>query len=114
MAWASGRRVRRSVKNSTILLVTVGGSCIFRRGTCSLSAVKDGGNGDPLFQPLWTHNGGESHPTLPKYSPTGCLSHPSRGRARAPTQAGLSLCPAVPELAGLGGPIQAVLEAGCV
>ena len=33
--------------------------------------------------------------------PTSCLSHPGE-RTQAPTQAGPSLCPAVPELAGLG------------
>lgn len=38
VAWARGRFVRRSVKSSAILPAVVGGSSIFRWGTCSLSA----------------------------------------------------------------------------
>lgn len=67
MAWASGRRVRRSVKTSAMLPATVGGSSIFRRGTCSLSAVRKGkGTLRPLFQPLRTHRIGESPPCSPQ------------------------------------------------
>lgn len=39
-------------------------------------------------------------------------AHLSYRKAQAPTQVGLILGPAVPELAGFGGPVQAVLEAG--
>ena len=46
MAWASGCHVRRSVKNSAILLAVEGGTSIFRRGTCSLSTQARWGNGD--------------------------------------------------------------------
>lgn len=42
VAWASGRFVRRPVKNSAILPPVAGGSAIFRWGTCSLSAEARG------------------------------------------------------------------------
>ena len=68
MAWASGRRVKKSVKTSAILPATVGGSCIFRRGTCSLSAVEKKYKGTlrPLFQPLQTHKGLRATPRSPQ------------------------------------------------
>lgn len=47
---------------------------------------------------------------MPQTLPTGCPSLSYR-KAQAPTQVGLILGPAVPELAGFRGPVQAVLEA---
>lgn len=80
VAWASGRRVRRSVKNSAILPAVVGVSSIFKRGTCSLSVVKEGkwgiqemGAPGPVSQPLCVGipKGLRATPPSPKYSPTG-------------------------------------------
>lgn len=48
---------------------------------------------------------------MPQTLQTGCPSFSYR-KAQAPTQVGLILGPAVPELAGFRGPVQAVLEAG--
>lgn len=77
VAWASGRHVRRSVKNSAILPAVVGVSSIFKRGTCSLSAVKEGkwgiqemGAPGPFPASMCRDSQRpESHPTFPQMQP---------------------------------------------
>lgn len=79
--------------------------------------VKRGGSGVSFrkrypwaFTPASVDSQRPESPLFPTYSPLAAPPHPYK----APTQAGLVLCPAVPELAGLRGPVQAVLEVGCI
>lgn len=73
--------------------------------------VKRGGSGVSFrkwypwaFTPASVDSQRPQESTFPQIQPHG-LPHRILTRSQAPTQAGLVLCPAVPELAGLRGPV---------